>query len=474
MREIARLLLPSVHWDQALGFAPARPGVMRALTTGIVGFVIEGGTCEAVAELAADIRHHADEAPIIAIAPSTFASPSWSDRPLSVPPVGAIASLGDQLIIRRAANAVAREALLAGCNTILAPSCDVSRSPSADAFAGDASEVAAAGAEWIDAARSNGVLCIAGRFPGAGGVPEATTGVPIVHDTDDALYASDLVPFRAAIDAGVAGLLISDAAYAALDRTESPAPLSAPILMGLLRSQLGFDGLAVADAASLSARRTARTWTPDLVRAGIDLVLRPANLDVELRATMDAIHARRLDRERVHEAARRRRVCAEMAASPVTTRGSDEAAVWLDEVAERAVSVVHGRAVHLASPTEVAAIGVVSHNVSTLVAAFAAGIADAGGDSSRVRHATAASDAVDTTLVVIASFDDARLAPTLVAEHATTLCTEARRLGRGVVIVWCAHPASVPVLPAASLSLACWSPSATMVRAAGRWLVRRV
>jgi hypothetical protein len=66
MREIARLLLPSIRWDATLGFAPVRPAVSRALAAGVGGFLIEGGSCDAVSALAADIRRQADSAPIIA------------------------------------------------------------------------------------------------------------------------------------------------------------------------------------------------------------------------------------------------------------------------------------------------------------------------------------------------------------------------------------------------------------------------
>jgi hypothetical protein len=57
---------------------------------------------------------------------------------------------------------------------------------------------------------------------------------------------------------------------------------------------------------------------------------------------------------------------------------------------------------------------------------------------------------------------------------AAALCAEARRLGRDTAVVWCGHPARELSVPAASLVVACWSPAPAMVRAAGRWLVRRV
>jgi len=318
------------------------------------------------------------------------------------------------------------------------------------------------------------VLCFAGRFPGGGRI-RSTGAMPIIRDSDDALYATDLVPFRAAIDCGVAGLLVADAVYSALDTAGAPAPMSRAILQQLLRVQLGFEGLVVADASSLAAHSPSQIAVAALVTAGVDLILCPANVDVELRALMDAVQAGRLDRERVHDATSRRRARAEMAGSPASSldRFSDDQ-VWLAELAERAITVVRGRSVHVAAPIEVAVAGASAQRASRAVSAFAAGIAQAGGDGSSVRHVSGPSGVVQSAfvLLVIAATDDQAI--TNDANRASALCAEAQRLGRDVAVVWCGHPAADRAVPAASLVVACWSASETMVRAAGRWLVRRV
>jgi len=472
MRELAQLLLPAVRWDPAAGFAPALPAVMRGIAAGVGGFVIEGGSRDAVGELTGTIRRNAGDAPIVAIAPASLTSPVWRARPLSMPPAAAIASVRDALVVRRVARAVAREARLAGCNAILAPSCDVPRTPRTDAFGHTAADVADASAEWIDAAQAEGVLCFASAFPGGGAVTDVLTGIPSVRESDDALYATDLVPFRAAIDAGVAGILIAEASYTALDASGTPASLSGPILGRLLRTQLGYDGLAVADASLLATRWGHRVNAADLVTAGVDIVLRPINLDVELRALMDALDARTLDGERVHEAAQRRRVRAEMAGAPLPVldadRGDD---AWLDDVAERTIAVVRGRNVRVAQPIEVAVVASRADQSAAAAAGLTSGIADAGEDASSVRRVTSPSADVRAPLVVIVH------PPTGIStseQEVAALCGEARRLGRESVVVWCGHPGTSPTTPAASLTIACWSPSTPMLRATGRWLLRRV
>jgi beta-glucosidase-like glycosyl hydrolase len=478
VRELAQLLLPSVRWDRSAGFGAARAAVTRALRSGIGGFVIEGGRSEDVAALAAGIRANADAAPIIALAPTTLESRDWRADPLPLAPIGAVASLRDLIAVRRSARAVAREARSAGCNALLAPSCDVPAMPSADTFATNPSEVAVAAAEWIDAAQAEGVMCIAGRFPGAGRVGSGVSGGPVVLAPDDVLYASDLVPFRAAIDAGVAGLLIADATYPSLDDGRTPAPLSRRILGSLLREQLGFDGLAVADASAMETRRATRIGAPELVAAGIDLILRPINADTELRALIDAVERRQLDPERVHDAARRGRARAEMAGSAAVVHdGGGTDAEWLAEVAERAVAVVRGFRVRVTTPAEVVIVADSSGHAPSLFAALADGIGDAGGDSSGVRHVPAPGAARTTLLVVVlpASGSDADADPSAaVHQRASAVCAAARRMGRDVAALWCGPPARSPALPDATLLLACWTPTDAMLRAAGRWLIRRV
>jgi beta-glucosidase-like glycosyl hydrolase len=335
-----------------------------------------------------------------------------------------------------------------------------------------AADVSAACAEWIDAAQAEGVLCFASAFPGGGAVTEVLTGVPTVRENDDALYASDLVPFRAAIDAGVAGIVVADASYAALDASGTPASLSRPILGRLLRTQLGYEGLAVADASLLATRWGHRVRAADLVAAGIDLVMRPINVDVELRALIDAVEARTLDGERVHEAAKRRRLRAEMAGVPAPGLGAelgDDA--WLDDVAERTITVVRGRNVRVTQPLEVAVVASRADQATAAAAAFSSGIADAIENAPSVRRVTSPSANARGPLVVIV---DPPTGFSTSEQDAAALCAEARRLGRESVVVWCGHAATSPDTPGASLTLACWSSSMPMLRATGRWLLRRV
>ena len=344
------------------------------------------------------------------------------------------------------------------------------RVPRVDAFGREAFDVADAATEWIDAAQAEGVLCFASAFPGGGPVTEVLTGVPTVRASDDALYASDLVPFRAAFDAGVAGVLIAEASYTALDAFEVRAllVLSRP----LLRAQLGFMA-----SPSRMRRRWRRAWghcvgAADLVGAGIDLVLRPVNVDVELRALIDAMERGTLDGERVHEAAHRRRVRAEMAGvpEPEPNAASDDHA-WLDDAWRADDLRVTWPQCSDSRPGRALPCRGRADQVVSVATGFASGI----GEAAETRRAFGASSRRRRSCARRSSWSSCRPPACRRCEQdVAALCTEARRLGRESVVVWCAHPAMSFAGDSASLTIACWSATVGMLRAAGRWLVRRV
>jgi hypothetical protein len=144
---------------------------------------------------------------------------------------------------------------------------------------------------------------------------------------------------------------------------------------------------------------------------------------------------------------------------------------WLDELAERTISVVRGRSVRLGDPVEVAVVGARAEQASAAAAGFASGIGEAGGDASGVRRVVSPSAVVRTPLAVLVVPSSGI---TTTEQDVAALCAEARRLGRESLVVWCGHPLASPPSEAAGLTIACWSPTAGMLRAAGRWLLRRV
>ena len=117
------------------------------------------------------------------------------------------------------------------------------------------------------------------HFPGHGDTAsDSHTGLPVIDHTREQWEQLDAPPFRAAIEAGVDAIMTAHIVVPALDPSGDPATLSEPILTGLLREELGFDGVIVTDSLDMEGVResTATTEVPVLaLKAGVDVLLMP-------------------------------------------------------------------------------------------------------------------------------------------------------------------------------------------------------
>jgi beta-N-acetylhexosaminidase len=171
---------------------------------------------------------------------------------------------------KRSARAAARQLRAAGININLAPVADVGAAGAlgARAFAGGPEEVSTSTAAAVEGMRQAGVAATAKHFPGLG---------QAAANTDDAATTSgaELAPFQAAIDARVPLIMLSHALYPDLDEHRI-ASQSRAIVTGLLREQLGYDGVVITDSLEAQAvldRSGIATAAERSIRAGADLIL---------------------------------------------------------------------------------------------------------------------------------------------------------------------------------------------------------
>ena len=139
-----------------------------------------------------------------------------------------------------------------------APDADVNSNPDnpvigVRAFGADPELVARHTVAWVRGLQSAGVAACAKHFPGHGdtGV-DSHHDVPVIAADRAALDTCELLPFRAAIDAGVLAVMTGHLVVPAID-ADRPATLSRPILTGLLREEMGFGGLIVTDGIEMQA-----------------------------------------------------------------------------------------------------------------------------------------------------------------------------------------------------------------------------
>ncbi len=175
---------------------------------------------------------------------------------------------------------LARELLAMGANLNFAPSVDVNVNPANPvvgirSFGAEPALVAELGAAMIRGMQGEGVIANAKHFPGHGDVSSDTHhNLPVLDHPRARIDAVELVPFRAAIQAGVQAIMSAHILFTTLD-AERPATLSRAILHDFLRGELGFDGLVITDAMDMApvARYGAFESTRLALQAGADLVL---------------------------------------------------------------------------------------------------------------------------------------------------------------------------------------------------------
>ncbi|TMR20017.1 glycoside hydrolase family 3 protein [Nonomuraea turkmeniaca] len=198
-----------------------------------------------------------------------------------------------------------------------APSADVNANPAnpvigVRSFGPDPGLVARHTVAYVNGVQGAGVATCAKHFPGHGDtVTDSHLALPTVHASREVLAERDLPPFQAAIGAGVRSIMTGHLLVPALDPS-SPATLSRAVLTGLLRDELGFDGMVVTDAIEM--RAVAAMFSPGEIAvralaAGADAVCVGLCTEDSLREMRDTIVAAvrdgTLPEERLAEAAAR-------------------------------------------------------------------------------------------------------------------------------------------------------------------------
>ena len=282
------------------------------------------------------------------------------DGATRLPRAMALGATRDPGLAERAGRLSAEEGRALGVHVDFYPVVDVNNNPknpiiNVRSFGEDPALVAQMATAYIEGIHAGGMLATAKHFPGHGDTTTDThLDLAVIEHPRTRLDAVELVPFEAAIAAGVDAVMSSHIRLPALDPTEGlPATLSRPILTGLLRQELGFEGLVFTDSMSMHA--ITRRFPPDraasmAIAAGADLVLDPPDPEAALRGILEAVERGEIPRvqldatvERVLRAKARlglsRSRVVDVAAVPSRLGGRARAAV-AREIAARAVTLL--------------------------------------------------------------------------------------------------------------------------------------
>jgi len=206
----------------------------------------------------------------------------------------------------------ARELTRIGVNINMAPVLDVA-DPDGDSvmakrvFGSDPDWVARMGDAVIRLLQSNGILAVGKHFPGIGcTVLDSHEDLPDLDIDLESLLASDIIPFKTAIDTGVAAIMLSHIRYLGLD-AQWPASLSVAIARDLLRRQLAYDGLVLSDdidMGALAKHYDTATIISQCMAAEVDMIL-ICHSGPKIKAAYDQIHRLLADSEVLVQSGRR-------------------------------------------------------------------------------------------------------------------------------------------------------------------------
>ncbi|WP_026691306.1 beta-N-acetylhexosaminidase [Alteribacter aurantiacus] len=194
--------------------------------------------------------------------------------------------------------ATAKELKALGMNWNLAPVLDVNNNPDnpvigVRSFGEEADKVASFGREAMKGMQEGGMITTLKHFPGHGDTNvDSHLGLPTIPHSMERLNEVELKPFRACIQEGADTVMTAHIHFPALEKEEGvPATLSKTIVTGLLREELGFDGVVTTDCMEMDAiGKTVGTEKGGLaaVKAGVDIVMISHTLDKQ-KGALEAI-----------------------------------------------------------------------------------------------------------------------------------------------------------------------------------------
>ena len=250
----------------------------------------------------------------------------------------AVAATSNTDYARRIGIITGREARAMGFQHVYAPVLDVNNNAAnpvinVRSFGEDPLEVAKFGTAFIDGVQSEKAIATAKHFPGHGDTDvDSHRGLPIIDHSLASLEKTELVPFRAAINDGVASVMIAHIALPQIDneivlplknyrggdaevgaeiveqKAYIPATLSKKVQTDLLRNEMGFKGLIVTDAMSMSGLTLYFEQGEAGVRAflaGSDLLEKPSDPDAMIAGLLAAVKSGRISQERLDDSVRR-------------------------------------------------------------------------------------------------------------------------------------------------------------------------
>ena len=219
-----------------------------------------------------------------------------------IPGAMAIAATGQTENAHLAGQITGRELLALGINFNLAPVLDINSNPDNPVIGvrsyGDTPQNAIDfGLKMAQGLTESGLLCCAKHFPGHGDTAvDSHVGLPMISKSLTELLAFELLPFQAAIKAGIPGVMSTHILFPQIETEGVPATMSRAIMTDLLRKRLGFNGLILSDCmmmAAIADHYGTVNGMDRAVQAGVDLVFASHSAELAARAAEQILRSLR-------------------------------------------------------------------------------------------------------------------------------------------------------------------------------------
>ncbi|MCY1141920.1 glycoside hydrolase family 3 C-terminal domain-containing protein [Actinoplanes sp. Pm04-4] len=331
--------------------------------------------------------------------------------PLAVSPGNmAIGATFDPRTAYDAAEVSGTELRALGITVTHAPVIDVNTNPrnAADgvrAFSDRTAHVATFGVAAEQGYRAAGIGTTAKHFPGLGDTTVNTdNGVAVTNESRAEILRTHVPPFRAVIAAGAKSIMAAHIVAPALDPSGAPASLSKPIITGLLRERLGFNGVVVTDALEAAALEdyTDEEVILGAVRAGVDQLLMPRSVPGAVRILLDAVASGQLSERRIDQSVRR--ILKTKTTSPYVAEppavGTPAAVATMNRIAQRSITTLRSADLPLRPGQKVLVTGWGATTTTNLATALGATRLNTGSPTDAViAQAVAAAQEADVTVV---------------------------------------------------------------------------
>ncbi|GGM38352.1 beta-hexosaminidase [Paraliobacillus quinghaiensis] len=237
----------------------------------------------------------------------------------------ALGATRSEEITRNVGRVIGEELEALGINMNLAPVLDVNINPDnpvigVRSFSEDPQLVADLGVAYVEGLQSTGVAATGKHFPGHGDTAvDSHIGLPEVPHDIDRLKEVELYPFQTAMDAGIDAVMTAHVTFPKIDDTKViskkdgteialPATLSHKVLTGLMREEMGYDGLIITDALNMGAIQDHFGPVDAAIRAvkaGTDVILMPVGLESVANGLYEAVETGEISESRIEESVER-------------------------------------------------------------------------------------------------------------------------------------------------------------------------